>query len=71
MFKMFDMDSFGADCPENWEEIASYLNDAVENMGDEIFDEFGELTLEGRDQVDDLWERYCAGDIEDAPKPVF
>lgn len=68
MTEYYNMDSFGADCPLNWEEIAAYLNEAVENMGDGIFDEFGDLTLDGSVRVEALWEAYWAGDLPDAPK---
>ena len=63
------MDSFGDTCPTNWEEIAAYLNEIIDSM--DVIDETGSLTLEGREAVDDLWERYCSGDIVDAPKPMF
>ncbi len=64
------MDSFGSECPRNWEEISNYLNDIIDNM-ERITDEFGELTMEGREQINALWERYCSGDIADAPKPIM
>ena len=64
------MDSFGQDCPSNWEEIAEYLNSIIDNM-DDIVDEYGEITLSGRDKIDALWEQYCAGELGEAPAPVF
>ena len=63
------MDSFGQDCPANWEEIAEYLNGIIDEM--DVTDEDGELTGEGRDQIDSLWERYCTGEIEGAPTPIM
>ena len=63
------MDSFGDECPRNWQEIANYLNERIDSM--DITDEFGELTTDGREAIDDLWERYCAGQIEGAPKPIM
>ena len=64
------MDSFGQECPENWEEIADYLNEIIDSM-DGITDEIGELTPEGREQIDALWEQYCAGELPDAPAPIM
>ena len=64
--KYFTVDSFGADCPANWEEIADYLNAAVEGL---IAPEDDDRDI--RDKVEDLWERYCDGDLADAPKPAM
>lgn len=64
------MDSFGQDCPNNWEEIADYLNSIIDSM-DGITDENGELTLDGREKIDTIWETYCSGDMPEAPKPIF
>ena len=64
------MDSFGDTCPINWEEIANYLNSIIDSMND-INDVNGELTIDGREKVDALWESYCAGDMPDAPAPIF
>ena len=64
------MDSFGDTCPTNWEEIANHLNAIIDSMED-ITDENDELTAEGREKVDALWESYCAGNLTDAPTPVF
>lgn len=68
------MDSFGSECPANWEEIADYLNAIISDWCDELTtaDEDGmnildEETLTTR--INDLWERYCAGEIEGAPEP--
>ena len=70
------MDSFGSDCPANWEEIASYLNDIIETYVEELtttdnlgMEEIDEDEL--RRRIDDLWECYCAGDLEGAPAPVM
>ena len=63
------MDSFGQDCPANWEEIADYLNGVIDEM--DVTDEDGELTMDGRDQIEALWERYCAGEFEGAPAPIM
>lgn len=63
-----NMDSFGDTCPSNWEEIADYLNAIIEAKED-LFED-GELTRDGRDFIEQLWEQYCSGDLPDAPKPV-
>ena len=63
------MESFGQDCPKNWEEIAAYLNAIIDSMG--IEDEFGEIDTEGREKIDALWETYCAGELKGAPAPIF
>ena len=52
------MDSFGSDCPANWEEIADFLNNLIDERG--IYDD--------RDELDQLWEDYCNGDIPNAPE---
>lgn len=58
------MDSFGTDCPENWEEIAENLNrqidEALAAAGETP--EYGELSDEGREIVDGIWERFAAGE---------
>jgi len=65
------MDSFGDFCPANWEEIANHLNAIIDAMPDITDPDTGELTAEGREKIDALWEAYCAGDLPDAPAPVF
>lgn len=58
------MDSFGTECPDNWEEIAEKLNrqidDALAAAGETP--EYGELSDEGREIVDSIWERFAAGE---------
>ena len=69
-------DSFGSDIPQNWEEIADYLNDLIDSAlesADGAFDPAHDdtgLSAEGHDIVDGIWERYCAGQIDGAPLPV-
>lgn len=46
-------ESFGSDCPENWEEIAAYLNAMIEEQGIE----------NDHDAVNELWEKYWEGEI--------
>lgn len=50
-------ESFGADLPTNWEEIADYLNAIIEERG--IEDDLNE--------VNELWEAYWQGEFPDAP----
>lgn len=69
------MNSFGSECPANWEEIADYLNDIIDGYIDELTttDEDGMETIDEdtlRERVDALWECWCAGDLEGAPAPV-
>ena len=54
---MITMDSFGSECPENWEEIANFLNALIEERGIE----------NDPDELNQLWEDYCNGDIPGAP----
>lgn len=55
---MITMDSFGSECPSNWEEIADFLNAIIEERGIENDPE----------ELDQLWEDYCNGDIPGAPE---
>lgn len=62
-----DMDSFGQDCPDNWEEIAQALNNEIDKLpydGDKL--SFADL-------VADLWERYCSNDpsLAELPRPEW
>lgn len=78
---MFDnyeitMDSFGSECPENWEEIASFLNDLIDTKADELTttDDWGIQSVDEDELklfVDGLWETYCAGELDGAPAPIF
>lgn len=72
------MDSFGVYAPDNWTEIADWLNDQI----DEIINEFewgigvnGEFPYEMKCdmeyQIESLWDDYCLGRLPDAPKEVF
>lgn len=70
------MDSFGSECPNNWEEIAEYLNGIIDTYLDELttIDEDGIEDCDDeelRSRVEALWERYCAGELEGAPAPIF
>ena len=71
------MESFGADCPRNWEEIAAFLNrlideklEAADGAFDPGHDDSG-LSEEGHEIVDKIWEDYCTYDIPGAPEPIF
>ena len=71
------MDSFGSECPGNWEEIADYLNAVIDlaleqdpDYFEPGYDDSG-LSAEGHDVVNNIWERFCAGEFPDAPVPVW
>lgn len=49
------VDSFGSRCPENWEEIADWMNEKIESGED----------------PDEVWENYCNGKYPDAPEAVM
>lgn len=53
-------ESFGSNCPKNWEEIADFLNEIIEEKEDD-----------SKKNVEEIWEDYCAGRIENAPEAVF
>ena len=62
--KYITADSFGSECPKNWEKIADYLNDKINWMCYLFNDDPKETT-------DDYWERFCRGELPECPKPVF
>ena len=66
----FNMDSFGDTCPDNWEEIAAWLNDTLE-LYCPNFNPAG--NWEDRDFADKLWEEFSAGDLYavGCPRPVL
>lgn len=53
-------DSFGADIPENWEQIAEYLNRRIDEMELDSLPE-----RERHDAVNELWEEFWSGAIRD------
>lgn len=68
------MDSFGDNCPENWEEIADYLNDRIEQATFDL--DPVEDADEIRDIIDEIWNGYCErcrdGELEDnEPMPIY
>lgn len=58
---MITMDSFGSDCPANWEEIADFLNAIIMARGIE----------DNHDAINELWEEYCNGDVEGVPEARY
>ena len=64
MKKYITVDSFGAHCPENWEEIAYFLNRLIDEHEPE------ENERDENDWYDNLWEKYWKGDINGSPEPV-
>lgn len=70
-------DSFGSDCPTNWEEIADFLNSLIDRALDQTpgaydpgYDDTG-LSADGHEIVNDIWDRFCSRNIPDAPKCIF
>ena len=65
MYYHITMDSFGSDLPENWEDIADFLNpildEKVEKLGS--FPERGQVI----ELCNMIWEQYCNGEIDGAP----
>ena len=71
------MDSFGDDLPNNWEEIAAFLNGIIEQTlehtegaFDNGYDDTG-LSFDGHEIVNRIWENYCNGLLKNAPTPIF
>lgn len=58
----YTMDSFGSDCPANWEEIASFLNGLLDERVTHDMDD-----RDIREIADQLWEDYWNGNLEGAP----
>ncbi len=54
------MDSFGSECPLNWEAIADALNEIIDERG----------ILEDDEACNELWEAFCRGKLENVPEPV-
>ena len=54
------IDSFGAEVPANWEQIAAYLNEIIDRRG----------ISEDHNAVNELWEAYWAGDLPGSPAAV-
>lgn len=60
----FTGESFGADCPENWQEIIDYLNRKIDELPDSIF----ENEQDASDATEKIWDEYCSGHFADAPE---
>ena len=56
--KEFTVESFGSNCPSNWEEICDYLNEKIEDGMD-------------NDDMEEIWDAYCMGMYTDAPEAEF
>lgn len=56
-------ESFGSDCPKNWEEIAEYINDSIRYRLES--DDFNECDLSTI--ADSFWEAFWQGEFADAP----
>jgi len=55
------VDSFGSECPSNWEEIAAALNAIIDDRN----------IAHDCDAVNDLWESYWNGDLSGVPAAVM
>lgn len=51
-------ESFGSEIPANWEQIAAYLNEIIDERS----------IAEDHDAVNELWETYWNGEIPGAPE---
>lgn len=58
MENYFNMDSFGSLCPDNWEEVAAFLNAVLDSYGYTAED-----ADDMHDTANDLWESYCNEDL--------
>lgn len=54
MKKYINAESFGADCPENWEEYAEEINAVINEMYGEDADD---------ETVNEIWDAYWRGDV--------
>ena len=61
----FDGDSFGSNCPDNWQEIVDYLNDVLGSRSE------GMDEREIKETMEEIWEQYCSGSLEGAPEAIF
>ena len=65
-------DSFGSDIPENWEEIADFLNEVIEKAWEEsgLTEDYNGYDW-FHDTVEEIWDKYCSGMLPDAPKAHY
>lgn len=61
---MITEDSFGSNCPNNWEEIATALNDKIM---EKIESEKPETFEDAKEIVNAIWEDFCNGEMPDVP----
>ena len=66
MKRIFDGDSFWSNCPQNWEEIADFLNDVLEERSNEDMDDRDLKNL-----MEEIWEEYCSGRLDGAPEAIM
>jgi len=68
-------DTFGPECPMNWEEIANALNEIIEQrIADAGVDasparQIG-MTDDAEEIAQSVWEEYCDGNLPDVPEAV-
>lgn len=69
LFGKITADSFGSDCPSNWEELADYMNGVAAMRLERLRNERqGELNpREESDIYDEVWEDFFDGEFADAP----
>ena len=60
------IDSF-SELPSNWEDIASFLNELID---DHIDNNPNESDIDFKDFLSDLWENYWNGKIPNAPAAI-
>jgi len=63
------MDSFGQECPKNWDDIAAYLNEKIDSLPE--YDDDRDM----KDAVENIWSEYWnayhSGELPDgAPVPI-
>jgi len=51
------MDSFGSECPANWEAIAAALNTIIDDRN----------IADDQDACNELWEEYWSGKLPEVP----
>ena len=62
---MINMDSFGSNCPSNWEEIADFLNEYISEKT------AGMDEQEQFEESEKIWEQFCNDEIPGCPAPEF
>ena len=64
------VESFGDEVPQNWEEIADYLNEQFAAALAALDESDTYYSRDAREAVDAIWERYWSGDLPGAPVPA-